>query len=248
VTINGDPICNVRPAEDLGELAARINREHDAGEVAARDVLEHFRSAGEALIRAKALCGHGRWLTWLKANVRFSPRTAQAYMRVATHWDKCATAADLRAALRQLTDDLPDEAGSTTADEPPGHAEPQAARGEVGEASGAIGHRPDDDRQEIESEAAGGADSGVSHPARTAAEAAAMIEPPPGAGDAWEPPADGISESGGPAPDARTRSRALARQGLDGLAVVVRVLSTLGRYRAHQAALEAVNRVLISYT
>jgi hypothetical protein len=77
------PPAAVRPVEDLGELAAEINREHEAGEDAARQGLEHYRKAGEALLRAKAQCGHGRWLPWLEKSVRFSHETARRYMRLA---------------------------------------------------------------------------------------------------------------------------------------------------------------------
>jgi hypothetical protein len=49
------------------------------------------------LLEAKAALKHGEWLPWLKAHVAFSERTAQAYMRLASGWDrlKSATAADL---------------------------------------------------------------------------------------------------------------------------------------------------------
>jgi hypothetical protein len=37
-------------------------------------------------LQAKWQCKHGEWLPWLKTNVCFSVRTAQAYMRVAERW------------------------------------------------------------------------------------------------------------------------------------------------------------------
>jgi hypothetical protein len=103
----------VRPAEDLSILAAEINREHEAGEGATRKGLEHFRAAGERLIRAKAQCGHGKWLAWLKANVRFSQQRASEYMRLAEGWDKLPPGGNLKDALRLLTDDSDDEGDST---------------------------------------------------------------------------------------------------------------------------------------
>jgi site-specific DNA-methyltransferase (cytosine-N4-specific) len=106
------PAAQVRPAEDLAALAARINAEHEAGEGAARVGLGHFRTAGEALLKAKAQCGHGKWLPWLKQNVRFTQQTASNYMRVAKEWDKLLTVGNLRDALRLLTEDADD-------DEPP---------------------------------------------------------------------------------------------------------------------------------
>jgi hypothetical protein len=70
----------------LPALAERINAEHAAAESAARSAVLHARQAGEYLLQAKAQCRHGDWLSWLAANVRFSERTAQGYMRVAEHW------------------------------------------------------------------------------------------------------------------------------------------------------------------
>jgi hypothetical protein len=77
-------MANIAP--NLAHLAERINAEHQHALTAARTALEHARRAGELLAEAKAACGHGRWLPWLEANVKFSERTAQAYMRVAKNW------------------------------------------------------------------------------------------------------------------------------------------------------------------
>lgn len=101
--------AEVRPAEDLAALAARINAEHDAGEGATRKGLEHFRAAGEALLRAKGQCGHGKWLAWLKKNVRCSQQRASEYMRVAQNWDKLPPGGNLKDALRLLIDDVAEE-------------------------------------------------------------------------------------------------------------------------------------------
>jgi protein gp37 len=109
------PVVETRPAEDLAELAHRINAAHEAGEGATRAGLAHFRDAGAALLRAKARCGHGRWLAWLQKNVRFSYREASRYMRVARDWDKLDTVSNLADALRLLTDDASDEGGETAA-------------------------------------------------------------------------------------------------------------------------------------
>jgi hypothetical protein len=102
-----NPPAIVRPAEDLAALAAEVNAAHVAVEAAGRQTLEQAKRAGDALLRAKKLTGHGKWLPWLTANVRFSRRTAQAYMRVAGRWDKCATAAHLSDALHLLTEPPP---------------------------------------------------------------------------------------------------------------------------------------------
>jgi hypothetical protein len=73
---------------NLAQLAEQINAEHQQVETALRAGLEHAKRAGELLLEAKQQCHHGEWLPWLGANVEFSERTAQAYMRVASRWDE----------------------------------------------------------------------------------------------------------------------------------------------------------------
>jgi hypothetical protein len=123
-----DPPAIVRPAEDLAALATAINAEHGAALAAARSSLEHAKAAGEMLIRAKKQCCHGKWLPWLKANVKFSERTARGYMSVARRWDevKSATVADLslRDALTALArgaeePEAEDDGEIADVDEPP---------------------------------------------------------------------------------------------------------------------------------
>jgi hypothetical protein len=84
---------------DLDELAGQINREHEKVETALRTGLKHARAAGDLLLLAKKQLAHGKWLPWLKANVAFSERAAQSYMRIADRWDeltaKSAPGADL---------------------------------------------------------------------------------------------------------------------------------------------------------
>lgn len=95
----------VRPSEDLESLAVAINAEHEAVEMTGRQTLEHAREAGEKLIQAKKLCGHGKWLKWVEKTLPFSDQTARNYMRVAAHWEEIKTALNLQEALRWLTDD-----------------------------------------------------------------------------------------------------------------------------------------------
>jgi hypothetical protein len=107
-----DPPAIVRQAEaDLAQLAEVINASHIAGEEAMRDGLEHFRRSGEALIQARDRCKRDgiRWLPWLGKNVRFSQRTAYNYIDLAEGWEKVATVATLRDALRLLARDAADE-------------------------------------------------------------------------------------------------------------------------------------------
>jgi hypothetical protein len=84
----------VRPTEErtmdidrsnvLGDLAVRINAEHQAACAAIKSGAAHAMAAGDLLIEAKAkLDQHGAWLPWLKQNCEMSERTAQLYMRMA---------------------------------------------------------------------------------------------------------------------------------------------------------------------
>lgn len=93
------PPAIIKPADSLAELAARINAEHEAGESATRRGLEHYRACGEHLIKAKAACRHGEWLTWLKQNVRVSQQHAWRYMELA----KLPTVSNLADAWRTIT-------------------------------------------------------------------------------------------------------------------------------------------------
>jgi hypothetical protein len=84
---------------NLAQLAEQINAEHQLALTSARTALGHARSAGSLLIQAKEQCGHGHWLPWLEANVKFSERTAQAYMRVAKRWQELEAKAQATADL-----------------------------------------------------------------------------------------------------------------------------------------------------
>lgn len=81
------------------ELAALINREHELGAGKAAQALQHWRAAGDYLLKAKASVGHGRWLPWVLANCNISARQARRYMELATGWAalsiKSDTVADL---------------------------------------------------------------------------------------------------------------------------------------------------------
>jgi hypothetical protein len=77
----------VRPAEDLAELMAVAQAEHEAGQRGEQMTLEHYRKAGEALVRAKAAAGHGRWLPALE-KTGIPQQRASEYMRLAEGWGK----------------------------------------------------------------------------------------------------------------------------------------------------------------
>jgi Protein of unknown function (DUF3102) len=100
-------------SNSLADLAHRIKAEHDAANEAKRSAISHAIAAGDLLIEAKDRVSHGDWLPWLEANVGFSERTAQAYMRLAREYPKLDPAkaqrvADLsfRETMRELASDV----------------------------------------------------------------------------------------------------------------------------------------------
>ena len=94
----------------LPVLAIEIRRAHaDVGE-AAKTAAERAIAAGHALIEAKSLLGHGKWLPWLRDNCALAERTAQLYIRVAKSGVKPATLADLglKVAAKAIVLNYPD--------------------------------------------------------------------------------------------------------------------------------------------
>jgi len=61
----------------------RIHEEHAKVESALRASVQHAINCGELLIEAKKSSSHGKWADWLRDNIKFSERLAQAYMRLA---------------------------------------------------------------------------------------------------------------------------------------------------------------------
>jgi hypothetical protein len=117
---------DLMPRPDLADLATRINHEHQQAEQALRSGLEHARAAGVLLLEAKGKVAHGQWLAWLEANVTFTPRAAQGYMRVAREWGRLEAKAkhvshltyrEALAALAQPSEDDTDDIGDD-GDEP----------------------------------------------------------------------------------------------------------------------------------
>jgi hypothetical protein len=110
-----NPVVAVRPAADAAELLAAANAEHEAGLRAERASLEHYRKAGEALIRAKAAVGHGKWLTLLKERSTIANQRASEYMRLAAGWHKLPPGGNfgLKEALRIIAGEPPAEDDET---------------------------------------------------------------------------------------------------------------------------------------
>ncbi len=146
------PPAIVREVVDLESLAVAINESHVAGEQCSHEGLEHYRRAGEDLIRAKAQVGHGKWLDWQAKHLGFSQETASGYMRLAENWTQISNGvANLRDALDKLAgpsrrkSEAPEP--SYTADEP---EPPQDARHSV--IAQHFGREPGDDTEAIEAD------------------------------------------------------------------------------------------------
>jgi hypothetical protein len=67
----------------LVELRTKIEDEHKAVELSAASAVEHAMSAGNLLLKAKAICPHGLWEKWLADNFSGAARTARTYMLLA---------------------------------------------------------------------------------------------------------------------------------------------------------------------
>lgn len=74
----------------LETLAVRINEQQGLIEQALGVTLERAKEAGEMLIEAKRLVGHGNWLPWLETNCRVSASMAEKYMKIAKGWNVLA--------------------------------------------------------------------------------------------------------------------------------------------------------------
>ena len=87
--------AQVVQSNSLTDLAARIRAEHENSILAVKRGLAHAISAGQLLIEAKAQLQHGQWLPWLRDHCQVPERTAQLYMKLATHGDEIRSVADL---------------------------------------------------------------------------------------------------------------------------------------------------------
>jgi len=95
--------------ESLSSPADEINRLHDELNELARTALQTAMHIGELLTEQKAKCGHGKWLKWLKENVRFSQPTAWNYMRLHAERAKLSTVDNLTDAYRLLAGESRDQ-------------------------------------------------------------------------------------------------------------------------------------------
>jgi hypothetical protein len=112
----------------LPDLVKKINKAHTAGETAFRKSLEHFRTAGEALIEAKTQVkesGEG-WLKWLAENCAFSQQRASEYMRLAIGWEQLPPGGTfgLKEALAIISGEIPKKRSPGKNVAPPLHLPP----------------------------------------------------------------------------------------------------------------------------
>jgi hypothetical protein len=76
---------------DLSELAKRIKQYHRAGKRQLNRSLEQWKLAGELLLEAKKVFGHGNFGQWVKSSVQISTGTAWFYMNIAKSWDRISS-------------------------------------------------------------------------------------------------------------------------------------------------------------
>jgi len=105
------PPPSTRISRELGAterppLVSEIIALHGEIITCARTTLEKAVRIGQLLTEQKASLRHGKWLPWIEANLPFSERTVQNYMRCWEHREdlKSATVADLGDAYRLLAD------------------------------------------------------------------------------------------------------------------------------------------------
>jgi hypothetical protein len=55
-------VVDITPSKRLRGLAARIRAEREASAIAMQRGLQHAMAAGDLLLEAKRLAGHGNWL------------------------------------------------------------------------------------------------------------------------------------------------------------------------------------------
>ncbi len=92
--------------QELLSLAETAVKHHTAGTAALTTGLEHYKAAGDALLKAKKIVGHGNFKDWLEKSVKISRETVTLYIRLAKNWDasKMVTVTNmtLRGALAAL--------------------------------------------------------------------------------------------------------------------------------------------------
>jgi len=98
----------------LLDLASQINDNHRAFLDGASRTFRVACRAGQLLLEAKRLAGHGRFESWVEQHCEFRLRQAQRYMRLAKHSEKVPDARSQDEALRLLAEILNPKASDLT--------------------------------------------------------------------------------------------------------------------------------------
>ena len=103
--------------------AEQINQEHMEARKCLGDAVIHAIEAGRLLEEVKSGLAHGEWLPWLAANVDFSARTAQVYLRMHDRREELPNAQrvallPMRQAVRLLAEPKPAISPQPTASAP----------------------------------------------------------------------------------------------------------------------------------
>ena len=98
---------------DLASLAVDINESHRSCLECSRNAVGYAVEAGEMLLRAKSLVGHGGFEGWIRKFTKLSPRTARVYMQVAQRWPELAKAKRQSAADLTIRDFLAELASTS---------------------------------------------------------------------------------------------------------------------------------------
>lgn len=91
----------------LEALPAEIGAELQAAEADCRSALGHAIAAGEKLIEAKQLVGHGVWQDWLRENFDAADRQARRYMQLAAERTRVSDLGSIRKAIALLNEPKP---------------------------------------------------------------------------------------------------------------------------------------------
>ena len=81
------PFIPGRVSKDKDEIVREIEKLHNEFLENARNHLLLAKQIGERLERKKAEVKHGEWENWIEANLTFSIRTTQYYMKIHKHWN-----------------------------------------------------------------------------------------------------------------------------------------------------------------
>jgi hypothetical protein len=81
------PFIPGRVSKDKDEIVKEIEKLHHDFLENARNHLLLAKKIGEILERKKSEVKHGEWEIWVEANLSFSIRTVQYYMKINKYWD-----------------------------------------------------------------------------------------------------------------------------------------------------------------